>query len=251
MLQIRIIGLVVALAIAGGVYAITSGGGSSASQISQDVTSVPGDGAKTDSLYHAANLDKALAKFTSKFGAGTKISTFKLEPNSIKVTSTTGDLIVGKHFETEGIALPAAAGAALGSGGTITVADIDTAAPAKIVANLASKGVTLGNVDYFIISKVFSEGKIGWDVYTTGNGDFAASEHGSKVEPLGSSTTTTITGGSSSGTSSASSAEKQAKQAAKAAQGAASSAQSSASATQSCITKAGTDPTKLAACAGQ
>lgn len=236
--RLPIAALAAALALAATALGITACGGSSTPQISQDVSSAPGAGADKDSLFHADNLAKAISTLKDKFGATIKVTDVKVEPGAIKVTSPSGVLIVGKHFETEGVNTPT--GSDLTGGGGFSPSTIDTSAPEKIVKKLASKGVTLANVNYFLVSSVLSSSsKPGWLIYTT-KGDFQAHADGSHARPLGGGTVTTTITGNDNGGSSAS----QAKKAAKAAQGAAQSL-------SDCIQKAGTDPTKIKACAGQ
>jgi hypothetical protein len=244
MFRLQYVRIIVSLAIGAVVLIVVTHSTGSANQLASDVSSPTGAGAAKDSLFQQANLTKAITVYDKKFGPG-KIDTFKIEPGALKVSSATGEWIVGKHFETSGAQIPAEAGAALGSQGTIDTSDIDPAVPAKILSELAPKGVTLATVNYFLVSRDFTgSGKIGWGIYTT-NGDFTAHANGSHAVALGSSdsTQTTVTGG---GVPSTSSIAKHAKSAEKAAQSQASSATDEAT----CVENAGTDVSKIEACTG-
>jgi len=245
---------VAALAIAAASIGLVACGGGS-SNVAKNVTSQPGDGAKDDSLFHADNLSSAIKKYTDKFGSD-GISMVKIEPNSMKVTTAKGINVVTKDGDTQGLNLPG--GVTVpdigGSSSSVSLADIDTSAPQKIVDSLKDKGVTFATVNYFLISPelstVSSSGQQGWLIYSS-KGNFQAKADGSDAKPLGSGSipsSVTTPGGTTVDTKkledTAKKAETQATNAAKAAEGTAQSM-------QDCVAKAGTDPQKLAACAGQ
>jgi hypothetical protein len=241
-----------ALAIAAASIGVVACGGSS--NVAKNVTSQPGDGAKDGSLYHSDNLDSAIKTYTKKFGSD-GISMVKIEPNSMKVTTAKGINVVTKDGDTQGLTLPGGVTVPNigGSSADVSLSDIDTSAPQKIADSLKDKGVSFANINYFLVSpeltsNVSSSGKQGWLIYST-KGDFQAKADGSDAKPLGSGSVTTITGGGSTVDTkkledTAKKAETQATNAAKSAEGAAKSA-------EDCVAKAGTDPQKLAACAGQ
>ncbi len=243
--------LVAALAIVGGSIGLVACGSSNSSNVAKNVTSQPGDGAKDDSLFMQDNLTTAIKKFTDKFGSG-PVQNFKIEPNSIKATSASGVEIVTKDGSTEGTKIPGGVTIPTGGGG-FAPGDIDTAAPEKIVKSLSSKGVTLANTNYFLVSSALAavstgtSSKPGWLIYTT-KGDFQADADGSNAKPLGSVPSSITTPGGT--TVDTKKLEDTAKTAASEATNAAKAAEGTAQSLQDCISKAGTDPTKLAACAG-
>ena len=152
----------------------------------------PGDGAKDGSLYHADNLDSAIKTYTDKFGTD-GISMVKIEPNSMKVTTSGGINVVTKDGDTQGLNLPSGVTVPnIGGGSDVSLADVDTSAPQKIVDSLKDKGVTFANVNYFLISpaltSVVSDGSSsapGWLIYSE-KGNFQAKADGSGAKPLGS-----------------------------------------------------------------
>ncbi len=243
--------LVAVLALAAAAVGITACGGSSTPKISQDVQSKPGDGAASDSLFMEANLSKALTKFTDKFGTG-NISLFKLEPNSIKATSSSGIEIIGKSGETSGIKSPVTIP---DSGAGFSPSDIDASAPEKIVSSLKSKGVTLANTNYFVVSAALSaatggSGTPGWLIYTA-KGNFQADPDGSNAKPLGSSSIPSITTPKGTTVPDTGAIETQAKKAAQAAESQATAAAGAAQSIADCVAAAGTDADKIKKCAGQ
>jgi hypothetical protein len=217
--------------------ALVAGGcGGTSQQTANDVSQGPGHGADKGSLFRAANLSKALDSMKGQIGANGEVTTFKLEPSSIKSEVTKDGkaqtLIINSKFD----ATPVAIGAAVSSPFALNVIKADV--PEKIVNALSSKGVTLKDVDYFLVSDL--DGATKWLVYTTDKGRFQAKLDGSGVKRLGASSGATT----STGTASSKDAEKQAKQAEKNAQ----STAKSASSLQDCISKAGTDASALQKC---
>jgi hypothetical protein len=212
----------IVIAIAGGIYAISAT--HSANQLAGDVSSSPGAGADSDSLFQEANLTKALDTFHSKFGT-LKVTDFKIEPGSIKATTSTGIVTVGKHGETENLGVDTGATGQTG----FTVNAVHPAAVVKLTGELAKQGITQADISYFLLSSDISgTSKPTWGVYTDSKGDFSADSKGGQLHKLG--TTTTVITGSDSGSDSGT---------------------SSASSLQACLAKAGTDADKVKACAGQ
>src|SRR3954454_6996799 len=191
---------------------VIGGCGGTSQQTANDVSQGPGHGADKSSLFRSGNLTKALDSMKSKLGSGGQVTTFKLEPASIKseVQKDGKDqtLIINSKFDATQVGIGAAASAPFAA--NAIKADV----PEKIVSALSSKGVTLKDVDYFLVSGV--QGKTGWLVYTTDHGNVQATLDGSHVERLGAGTATAST----------KSAYKQAKQAQQAAEASAKSAQS-------------------------
>jgi hypothetical protein len=241
-----------ALAIAAASIGVVACGGGGSS-VSKDVTSQPGDGANSDSLFHADNLGNAIKKYTDKFGSD-GVTNLKIEPNSLKATTSTGINIVTKDGGTQGLNAPKGVTIPnIGGGSGVSLADIDTSAPQKIVDSLKDKGVSFANVNYFLISPdlstVSDSGKQGWLIYST-KGNFQAKADGSDAKPLGSGSlpsSITTPGGTTVDTKKL---EDTAKTAESAATNAAKAAEGTAKSLQDCVAKAGTDPQKLAACAG-
>ena len=205
-------------------------GGSSSQQTANDVSQGPGHGADQGSLYRSANLVKALDAMKQQIGAAGQVTTFKLEPSSIKSeiekNGKAQTLIINSKFA----ATPVAIGASVSA--PFALDKIRADVPEKIVNALASKGVTLKDVDYFLVSAI--DGHTKWLVYTANNGNFQANFAGGSVKPLGAGSVSTSTG-------SASAAAQQAEQAAKA-------TQKSATSLQDCISKAGTDVAAVQKC---
>ena len=214
---------------------VISACGGTSQQTANDVSQGPGHGADSGSLYRAANLTKALDSMKSQIGANGKVTTFKLEPSSIKSEvekdGKAQTLIINSKFDATPVAIGAAASA------PFQLSAINAGVPEKIVNALSSKGVSLKDVDYFVVTDL--DGATRWLVYTTGKGRFEAKLDGSGVKPLGSSS------GAATASTSAKDAQKQAKEAEQAAQSTAKSAQS----VQDCISKAGTDASALQKCA--
>src|SRR4051812_21191199 len=63
---------------------VSACGGGTSQQTANDVSQGPGHGADTVSLFRSANLTKALDAMRSQIGIGGQVTTFKLEPASIK-----------------------------------------------------------------------------------------------------------------------------------------------------------------------
>src|SRR3954453_18092593 len=212
---------------------VVGGCGGTSQQTASDVSQGPGHGADQGSLYRTDNLAKGLDAMKGKIGADGQVTTFKLEPASIKseVQKDGKDqtLIINSKFDATQVGV----GAAVSSPFALNV--IKAGVPEKIVNSLSSKGVTLKNVDYFLVSDV--QGDTGWLVYTNGKGTFQAKLDGSGVKPIGSGTTSTST--------STADAEKQAKQA----EDVAKSSAKTASSLQACLSKAGTDAEAAQKCA--
>jgi hypothetical protein len=206
------------------------GCGGTSQQTANDVSQGPGHGADKGSLFRADNLSKALDAMKGKIGDSGQVTSFKLEPSSIKseIKKDGKDqtLVINSKFDTTQVGIGAAVSA------PFVVNVIKAGTPEKIVGALSDKGVTLKDVDYFLVSDI--QGDTGWLVYTTGKGTFQAKLDGSGVKPVGSAGASTST----------TDADKQAKQAEKAAQSTAKSAQS----LQDCVTKAGTDVAAVQKC---
>ena len=219
----------VGAALAAAVVIAGCGGGSS-NQTASDVSQGPGHGADDGSLYRSANLSKALDTMKSQLGSGGQVTTFKLEPSSIKSEVEKGGkaqtLIVNSKFQ----ATPVAIGASVSA--PFALDKIRADVPEKIVTALSSKGVTLKDIDYFVVSDI--EGHTRWLTYTTSKGTFQANFAGTGVKPLGAGAVSP----------SSKDASKAAKQAEQSAQATAKSAQS----LQACISKAGTDVSAVQKC---
>ena len=213
------------------VAAVVAGCGGSSQQTANDVSQGPGHGADKGSLYRTDNLTKALDAMKSKIGDSGQVTLFKLEPASIKSEiqkdGKNQTLIINSKYDATQVAIGAAGSA------PFALKAIKADVPEKIVNALSSKGVTLKDVDYFVVSDV--QGDTGWLVYTTDKGRFQAKLDGTGVKPLGSSSTAST---------STKDAEKQAKDAEAAAQSSAKSAQS----LQDCLSKAGTDVSAVQKC---
>src|SRR3954447_18195772 len=209
---------------------VISACGGTSQQTANDVSQGPGHGADKSSLFRSGNLTKALDSMKSKLGSGGQVTTFKLEPASIKseVQKDGKDqtLIINSKFDATQVGIGAAASS------PFALSAIKADVPEKIVSALSAKGVTLKDVDYFVVSAI--HGDTGWLVYTTDKGRYQAKLDGSGVKRLGTGTASTSTAG----------AEKQAKAAEKAAQSTAKSAQS----LQDCLSKAGTDVSAVQKC---
>jgi hypothetical protein len=132
--------------------------GGTSQQTASDVSQGPGHGADEGSLYRAANLSKALNTMKDQIGADGQVTTFKLEPASIKseVKKDGKDqtLIVNSKFD----ATPVAIGAAVAAPFALNAIKADV--PEKIVNALSAKGVGLKDVDYFVVSDL--DGKTRW-----------------------------------------------------------------------------------------
>ena len=63
---------------------VIGGCGGTSQQTANDVSQGPGHGADKSSLFRSVNLAKALDSMKSKLGSGGQVTTFKLEPASIK-----------------------------------------------------------------------------------------------------------------------------------------------------------------------
>src|SRR3954454_24027437 len=215
---------------------VIGGCGGTSQQTANDVSQGPGHGADKSSLFRSANLTKALDSMKSKLGSGGQVTTFKLEPASIKseVQKDGKDqtLIINSKFDATQVGIGAAASA------PFAVNAIKADVPEKIVSALSSKGVTLKDVDYFLVSDV--DGGTAWLVYTTGKGTFQAKLDGSGVKPIGS--------GSGAASTSASTSTKAAAKQAKQGAGAAESSAKSAQSLQECLSKAGTDVSAVQKC---
>ena len=231
MRRIFVVAAMAAAVVAGGC------GSSNSQQTANDVSQGPGHGADKGSLYRAANLTKALDAMRKQIGANGQVTTFKLEPASIKSEiqkdGKAQTLIINSKFSPT----PVAIGAAVSPPFALNTIRADV--PEKIVNGLASKGVTMKDVNYFVVTKL--EGHTRWLVYTADHGNFQANFAGSGVKPLGAGAGTA----SVSSSSAAKDAQTQAKQAEAAAKSTAKSAQS----LQDCVSKAGTDATALQKCA--
>src|SRR3954454_20450982 len=166
---------------------VVGGCGGTSQQTASDVSQGPGHGADQGSLYRAQNLTKALDAMKSKLGGGGQVTTFKLEPASIKSEVEMGGkaqtLIINSKFDATQVGIGASVSAPFAADA------INADVPQKIVNALSSKGVTLKDVDYFVVSGV--QGKTGWLVYTTDHGNFQAKLDGSHVKRLGAGTATT------------------------------------------------------------
>ncbi len=247
--------LIAALAVAAGAVGLVACGGSAATS---PRTSRPrrATAAKDDSLYHADNLDSAIKKYTDKFGTD-GISMVKIEPNSMKVTTSGGINVVTKDGDTQGLNLPSGVTVPkIGGGSDVSLADVDTSAPQKIVDSLKDKGVTFANVNYFLISPALtsvvsdsSSSAPGWLIYSE-KGNFQAKADGSGAKPLGSRVGLDHDARWHVGR------HEEARGAGQ--EGRRTRPRRSPRrrptrprASQDCVAKAGTDPQKLAACAGQ
>jgi len=212
-------------------------GGGSSQQTANDVSQGPGHGADNGSLYRSANLTKALDAMKGQIGGNGQVTTFKLEPSSIKSeiekNGKAQTLIINSKFDATPVALGASVSA------PFALDKIRADVPEKIVSALSSKGVTLKDVDYFLVSDI--DGHTRWLVYTTDHGNFQANFAGGGVKPLGAGAVSVST---SAGADSAKAAEKQATQA----QQAAKATQKSAQSLQDCISKAGTDASAIQKC---
>lgn len=243
--------LVAALAVTAGSVGLVACGGSDSPKIAKDVVSTTGQGASDSSLFTESNLSKAISTYTDKFGTDA-ISIFKVEPGSLKVTTAKGINIVGADGATSQLKSPVNI-PTVGTG--FSPKDIDAAAPEKILSSLKSKGVTAANTNYFVVTSATSmisgsDGTPGWLVYSD-KGNFQAKPDGSDAKALGTGTgsvTITTPGGTTVDTKKL---EDQAKKAATDAQKQGEQIQKQAQGVEDCVAKAGTDPQKLAACAGQ
>src|SRR3954453_21809290 len=210
---------------------VAVGCGGSSQQTANDVSQGPGHGADDGSLYRSANLTKALDAMKKEIGDGGQVTAFKLEPASIKseVKKDGKDqtLIINSKFKPTQVGIGAAVSA------PFALKVIKAPVPEKIVESLSSKGVTLKDVNYFLVSDV--QGDTSWLVYTNGKGTFQAKLDGSGVKAIG----------AGAGSTSTADADKQAKQAEEAAKSTAKSAQS----LQDCLSKAGTDASAVQKCA--
>src|SRR3954470_25015931 len=166
---------------------VVGGCGGTSQQTASDVSQGPGHGADQGSLYRTDNLAKGLDAMKGKIGADGQVTTFKLEPASIKseVKKDGKDqtLIINSKFDATQVGIGAAVSA------PFALNAIKADVPEKIVDALSAKGVTLKDVDYFLVSDV--QGDTGWLVYTTGKGRWQAALDGSGVKKLGSGATAT------------------------------------------------------------
>jgi hypothetical protein len=205
----------IAILIAAVALAAAGCGSSKTQELSRDVVSKPGHGADKDSLFRSANFAKALDALSDKAN-GQKLLLFKLESASIKSMVTDGksftNIIVTKEFHATDIG-----GAGVTTGDPFAISTVGADAPEKIVKALASKGITLKDVDYFT---VLGQGrKTSLELFTLDNkGIYQADLDGSNVHALG--TLPNTSGGGSSGSS-----------------------------IQDCVAKAGTDANAIAKCA--
>jgi hypothetical protein len=204
---------IVAILIAAVALAAAGCGSSKTQELSRDVVSKPGHGADKDSLFRSANFAKALAALNDEAN-GQKLLLFKLESASIKSMVTDGktatNIIVTKEFHATDIG-----GVGVTTGDPFAISTVSAGAPEKIVKALASKGITLKDVDYFTV--LGQGGKTSLELFTLDNkGIYQADLDGSNVHPLGSLPSTSSGGGSG---------------------------------IQDCIAKAGTDATAIQKCA--
>src|SRR5262245_16609735 len=179
--------LIAAFAVAAGAFGLVACGGSdNSSKIAKDVVSTTGQGASDSSLFTEDNLSKALSNYKDKFGDD-KVSNFKIEPGSLKVTTAKGINVVGADGATSQLKSPVNIPSV---GNDFSPGDIDAGAPQKILDSLKSKGVTAANTQYFLISGAgavvtgSSDGIPGWLVYTD-KGNFQAKADGSDAKALG------------------------------------------------------------------
>src|SRR3954454_23113633 len=145
---------------------VVAGCGGTSQQTASDVSQGPGHGADEGSLYRSQNLTKALDAMKSKLGDGGQVTTFKLEPAAIKseVQKDGKDqtLIINSKFDATQVGIGAAVSA------PFALSVIKAGVPEKIAGALSSKGVTLKDIDYYLVSDV--QGDTGWLVYTTDKG---------------------------------------------------------------------------------
>jgi hypothetical protein len=216
---------IVVLLAAVAMVAMGCGTSSKTSELSRDVVSQPGHGADKDSLFRSANLGKALDTLKGKAGSQ-KLLLFKIESASLKTMVTDGktasNIIVTKEFNATNIG-----GIGVTTGDPFAVEAVRPNAPEKIVAGLSKKGVTLKDVDYFVVLGSGSHPLL--ELFTLNNkGIYQANLDGSNVRPLGSlPTSSSSKSGGSGGGSSA----------------------NPAAGLQDCIAKAGTDAAAIQKCA--
>lgn len=210
-------------------------------QLSQDVSGGKAEAGK--SLFEQDNLGKALDAVKGKVGAGAKVSSLKIEPKSVKATVVSGGQpkVLAGNLDGTVITLnvPTDIG---GEFGTVDLGAVDTAAPQKIIAGLKSEGATEDNVDYMVLAGDPITKKVTWTIFLTGGkGPFKANLDGSGAKSLTSAATADA--GSATGTSAGGSASSSSSA------GGATSATPDPAKVQACIAKAGTDASKIAACA--
>src|SRR5689334_3313504 len=112
--------------------ALVAGGcGGTSQQTANDVSQGPGHGADKGSLYRATNLSKALDSMKGQIGSNGQVTTFKLEPSSIKSEiekdGKAQTLIINSKFD----ATPVGIGASVSSPFALNVIKADV--PEKIV----------------------------------------------------------------------------------------------------------------------
>lgn len=212
-------------------------------KLAQDVSGGKADAGQ--SLYEADNLSKALDAVKAKVGDGAKVSSLKIEPKSVKATVVAGGQPKVLAGNLDGTVITLNVPTDIGENfGSVDLGALDTAAPQKIIDGLKAEGATEDTVDYMVLAGDPITKKVKWTIFLSGGkGPFQANLDGSDAKSLTAAATAeaggTSSGGSSSGTSSSGSSSS----------GGSGVSVPDPAKVQACIAKAGTDATKIAACA--
>jgi hypothetical protein len=157
--------------------------GCGSSQVSQQASRPTARGDAKDSLFRTANLRRALDVLRRHVSAGATLTSFRLEAGAITSEIEGGpgrSVVVSKRFKLTSVPTPGVTP----SGVSVSLAQIDPAAPERIMAQIATQtGVGLAGVDYFLIAGDPSTGQTGWAVYLrNGRGSYAADLTGGHVK---------------------------------------------------------------------
>ncbi len=209
------------------VFVVGCGGGSGAPDVSG------GSASDSATLFKASNLTKVLSEAKSALG-GSPVTVLKIEPRDVKVVGQSKTVTVDAAGKSFVVSTPSIAG-----GGTFDLGVVSPATVESVVGAVESKAsLKQSDIAYVAVAVDPINNKPFYGVYpVSGNGHYQATISGSNVKAFGgSSGAVSSSGSSSSGGSSKSSGS--------------SSGGSNSQAIANCVSKAGTDPSKIAACTG-
>jgi hypothetical protein len=157
--------------------------GCGSSQVSQQASRPTARGDAKDSLFRTANLRRALGVLRRHVGAGATLASFRLEAGAITSEIVGGpgrSVVVSERLKLTSVPTPGVTP----SGASAALAQIDPSVPERIMAQVSpSTGVGLGGVDYFLIAADPSSGQTGWVVYLrNGRGSYSADLTGGHVK---------------------------------------------------------------------
>jgi hypothetical protein len=214
----------------GAVVVMVAGCGSS-SPSTPDVSGGPASNAAT--LFKATNLRRVLNEVRHHLSPTAQITTIKIEPRDVKVITTNSVVTVdnsGRSLTVKTPAIPAL-------GGSFTLSSIDPQVVQQVAANAAAAShSSLRDVAYVASVPNPISHTTEWGVYMTNQRHFLANLDGTQFHVIGTATSAALSSSQAGGGGSGGKAGGKTINPQKIA---------------ACIQKAGSDPTKIAACTTQ